>query len=354
MMELQSLMQQAVEAGASDIFIMAGMPLAYKINGKLTRLNEEKIMPPQSEALVQQIYALGGRDMERVLLTGDDDFSVTVPDLSRFRVSIYRQRGSLAAVIRVIPFGIPDYRTLHIPDSIMEVADKTKGLVLVTGPAGGGKSTTLACMIDRINHTREGHIITLEEPIEYLHRNARCAVSQREIGLDTESYLSGLRASLRQAPDVILLGEMRDYDTIRTAMTAAETGHLVIATLHTVGAASTIDRIIDVFPANQQQQIRVQLAMVLQTVISQQLVPTVDGELLPVFEIMHLNNAVRNMVRESKVHQLDALIAASSGEGMVTMDGSILELVKQQRISKETAIKYATNTELMEKRMALR
>ena len=353
MMELQSLMQQAVEAGASDIFIMAGMPLAYKINGKLTRLNEEKIMPPQSETLVQQIYALGGRDMERVLLTGDDDFSVTVPDLSRFRVSIYRQRGSLAAVIRVIPFGIPDYRTLHIPDSIMEVADKTKGLVLVTGPAGGGKSTTLACMIDRINHTREGHIITLEEPIEYLHRNARCAVSQREIGLDTESYLSGLRASLRQAPDVILLGEMRDYDTIRTAMTAAETGHLVIATLHTVGAASTIDRIIDVFPANQQQQIRVQLAMVLQTVISQQLVPTVDGELLPVFEIMHLNNAVRNMVRESKVHQLDALIAASSGEGMVTMDGSILELVKQQRISKETAIKYATNTELMEKRMAL-
>ena len=354
MMELQSLMQQAVEAGASDIFIMAGMPLAYKINGKLTRLNGEKIMPPQSETLVQQIYALGGRDMERVLLTGDDDFSVTVPDLSRFRVSIYRQRGSLAAVIRVIPFGIPDYRTLHIPDSIMEVADKTKGLVLVTGPAGGGKSTTLACMIDRINHTREGHIITLEEPIEYLHRNARCAVSQREIGLDTESYLSGLRASLRQAPDVILLGEMRDYDTIRTAMTAAETGHLVIATLHTVGAASTIDRIIDVFPANQQQQIRVQLAMVLQTVISQQLVPTVDGELLPVFEIMHLNNAVRNMVRESKVHQLDALIAASSGEGMVTMDGSILELVKQQRISKETAIKYATNTELMEKRMALR
>lgn len=353
MMELQSLMQQAVEAGASDIFIMAGMPLAYKINGKLTRLNEEKIMPPQSEALVQQIYALGGRDMERVLLTGDDDFSVTVPNLSRFRVSIYKQRGSLAAVIRVIPFGIPDYHTLHIPDSIMEVADKTKGLVLVTGPAGGGKSTTLACMIDRINHTREGHIITLEEPIEYLHRNARCAVSQREIGLDTESYLSGLRASLRQAPDVILLGEMRDYDTIRTAMTAAETGHLVIATLHTVGAASTIDRIIDVFPANQQQQIRVQLAMVLQTVISQQLVPTVDGGLLPVFEIMHLNNAVRNMVRESKVHQLDALIAASSGEGMVTMDGSILELVKQQRISKETAIKYATNTELMEKRMAL-
>ena len=353
MAELEALLKQAVNARASDIFIMAGMPLTYKANGRMVHINEEKIMPPQSEALVREIYALGGRDMEPVLQSGDDDFSITVPHLSRFRISIYKQRGSLAAVIRIIPFGIPDYKQLQIPESVMNVADKTKGLVLVTGPAGGGKSTTLACVIDRINQTREGHIITLEEPIEYLHRNARCAVSQREIGLDTESYLTGLRASLRQAPDVILLGEMRDYETIRTAMTAAETGHLVIATLHTVGAANTIDRIIDVFPANQQQQIRVQLAMVLQTVISQQLVPLEGGGLTPVFEIMHLNSAVRNMVRESKIHQLDALIASSGGEGMVTMDGSLLELVKQKRISKETAVKFAANTELMEKRMAV-
>ena len=353
MAELETLLKQAVDAHASDIFIMAGMPLTYKANGRMVHLNEEKIMPPQSEALVREIYAFGGRDVEQVLETGDDDFSITVPNLSRFRISIYKQRGSLAAVIRVIPFGIPDYKTLQIPESVMAVAEKTKGLVLVTGPAGGGKSTTLACVIDRINQTREGHIITLEEPIEYLHRNAKCAVSQREIGLDTESYLSGLRASLRQAPDVILLGEMRDYETIRTAMTAAETGHLVIATLHTIGAANTIDRIIDVFPANQQQQIRVQLAMVLQTVISQQLVPLSDGGMAPVFEIMHLNSAVRNMVRESKVHQLDALIASSAGEGMVTMDGSLLEMVKQKRISKETAVKFAANTEMMEKRMAL-
>ena len=353
MAELEALLKQAVNARASDIFIMAGMPLTYKANGRMVHINEEKIMPPQSEALVREIYALGGRDMEPVLQSGDDDFSITVPHLSRFRISIYKQRGSLAAVIRIIPFGIPDYKQLQIPESVMNVADKTKGLVLVTGPVGGGKSTTLACVIDRINQTREGHIITLEEPIEYLHRNARCAVSQREIGLDTESYLTGLRASLRQAPDVILLGEMRDYETIRTAMTAAETGHLVIATLHTVGAANTIDRIIDVFPANQQQQIRVQLAMVLQTVISQQLVPLEGGGLTPVFEIMHLNSAVRNMVRESKIHQLDALIASSGGEGMVTMDGSLLELVKQKRISKETAVKFAANTELMEKRMAV-
>ena len=353
MVKLKQLLEQAVVAHASDIFIMAGMPLTCKVDGKLIHMGEEKIMPAQSEAMVREIYELGGRDVQQVLQTGDDDFSVTVPQLSRFRISIYKQRGSLAAVIRVIPFGIPDYKSLQIPESVMAVAEKTKGLVLVTGPAGGGKSTTLACVIDRINHTREGHIITLEEPIEYLHRNAGCAVSQREIGLDTESYLTGLRASLRQAPDVILLGEMRDYETIRTAMTAAETGHLVIATLHTLGAANTIDRIIDVFPANQQQQIRVQLAMVLQTVISQQLVPLEEGGLMPVFEIMHLNNAVRNMVRESKIHQLDALMASSAAEGMVTMDASLLELAKQKRISKETAVKFAANAELMEKRVAL-
>lgn len=353
MANLENLLKLAVDAHASDIFIMAGLPLTYKANGKLIHIDEERAMPPQSEALVQEIYRLGNRDMHRVLDTGDDDFSITVPNLSRFRVSIYQQRGSLAAVIRIIPFGIPDYRRLQIPEEVMSVAEKTKGLVLVTGPAGGGKSTTLACIIDRINQTREGHIITLEEPIEYLHRNAKCAISQREIGLDTESYLSGLRASLRQAPDVILLGEMRDYETIRTAMTAAETGHLVIGTLHTVGAATTIDRIIDVFPANQQQQIRVQLAMVLQTVISQQLVPLEGGGLAPAFEIMHLNSAVRNMIRESKIHQLDAFIASSSGEGMITMDNSLLNLAKQKKISKETAIKFATNTEVMEKRMSL-
>lgn len=351
--ELQSVLEQAVTMRASDIFIMAGLVLTCKVNGKMTAMQEDKLTPSQSQSLVQELCRLGNRGSDSITLTGDDDFSITIPELSRFRVSVYKQRGSYAAVIRVIPFGIPDYAKMGIPETVMSVAQKTKGLVLVTGPAGGGKSTTLACVIDRINHTREGHIITLEEPIEYLHRNERCAVSQREVGLDTESYLSGLRASLRQSPDVILLGEMRDYETIRVAMTAAETGHLVIATLHTLDAASTIDRIIDVFPANQQQQIRVQLAMILQTVISQQLVPDVDGNLIPVFEIMHLNNAVRNLIRESKVHQLDALIASSTGEGMASMDGSLFELAKQKRITKDTAIRCAANTELMEKRMAL-
>jgi len=353
MATLEELLQQAVDAHASDVFIITGLPLTYKAKGRLVHIEEERAMPPQTEALIKEIYAIGHRSMARMEETGDDDFSMTLPGLSRFRVSIYKQRGSLAAVIRVIPFGIPDHQALQIPETVMAAATQTQGLILVTGPAGSGKSTTLACIIDRINQTREGHIITLEEPIEYLHRNAKCAVSQREIGLDTESYLTGLRASLRQAPDVILLGEMRDYETIRTAMTAAETGHLVISTLHTLGAANTIDRIIDVFPANQQQQIRVQLAMVLQTVISQQLVPMEGGGLIPAFEIMHLNNAVRNMIREAKIHQLDALIASSTGEGMSTMDNSLLNLLKQKLISKETAVKYAVNEELMAKRVAL-
>jgi len=351
-LDLREILEQAVAIHASDIFIMAGLALTCKVDGKMTVMREGKLNPKQSKALVLELCALSERDIECIKKMGDDDFSVTIPSLSRFRVSIYKQRGSYAAVVRIIPFGIPDYREIGIPETVMRVAEKTKGLVLVTGPAGGGKSTTLACIIDRINQTREGHIITLEEPIEYLHRNRRCAVSQREVGLDTESYLSGLRASLRQAPDVILLGEMRDYETIRVAMTAAETGHLVIATLHTADAASTIDRIIDVFPAGQQQQIRVQLAMVLQTVISQQLVPDVDGRLIPVFEVMQLNNAVRNMIRESKVHQLDALIASSSGEGMVSMDSSLLDLVRAKRITKEIAIHYAANGELMEKRVS--
>lgn len=352
-LNLRAVLEQAVEMHASDIFIMAGLALTCKVNGKMTILQEGKLTPDMSKALVSGLCALSERDLECLDKIGDDDFSVTIPSLSRFRVSIYKQRGSYAAVVRIIPFGIPDYRAIGIPESVMAVAEKSKGLVLVTGPAGGGKSTTLACIIDRINQTREGHIITLEEPIEYLHRNQRCAVSQREVGLDTESYLSGLRASLRQAPDVILLGEMRDYETIRVAMTAAETGHLVIATLHTADAVSAIDRIIDVFPAEQQQQIRVQLAMILQTVISQQMVPDVTGKLIPVFEIMQVNNAVRNLIRESKVHQLDALIAASSGEGMISMDASLLELVKEHRIEKAAAIHYAANAELMEKRVAL-
>ena len=224
-------------------------------------------------------------------------------------------------------------------------------MVLVTGPAGSGKSTTLACMIDHINQTRNAHVITLEDPIEYLHSHKKCIVSQREVHLDTDSYVSALRASLRQAPDVILLGEMRDHETISVAMTAAETGHLLLSTLHTVGAANSIDRIVDSFPPSQQQQIRVQLAQILQAVISQQLIPTVDGGVVPAFEIMVVNTAIRNMIRESKVHQIETVLYSSAGEGMMTMDGSLLKLYQEGRISKKNALLYSLNPDVLARRL---
>ena len=233
----------------------------------------------------------------------------------------------------------------------MDLADATSGMILVTGTAGSGKSTTQACIIDRINCTRRCHIITMENPIEYLHRNEQSIVSQREISIDTEDYLSALRSALRQAPDVILLGEMRDHETIRTAMTAAETGHLVIATLHTKGAVNTIDRIVDSFPSEQQGQIRVQLSMVLRTVVSQQLLPDLSGNLVPAFEVMHTNSAIRSLIRESKSHQIDNAIAAGSGEGMISMDQSILQLYQSGLITRETAMDYADNPDQMKRRM---
>ena len=291
------------------------------------------------------------RDISRLHNTGDDDFSFSIPGLSRFRINAYKQRGSLAAVIRVIAFQLPDPAELSIPEDVMSIANLTKGMVLVTGSAGSGKSTTMACLIDRINHSREGHIITLEDPLEYLHRHDRCIVSQREICTDTENYITSLRATLRQSPDVILLGEMRDYETSQTAMTAAETGHLVLSSLHTTGAANTIGRIVDVFEPSQQRQVSIQLSMVLQAVISQQLVPDVEGHNIPVFEVMRLNPAIRNMIRDNKVHQIDGVISSSAHEGMRSMDQSLLELFRQNRITKETALKYAANADMLKRKL---
>ncbi|WP_409968079.1 PilT/PilU family type 4a pilus ATPase [Bengtsoniella intestinalis] len=346
---MEQLLTKAVELGGADIFLVPGAKAMCQVGGQLMPLGEQMLMPEDTQHLIAQLYDLAGRDMTHVKVAGDDDFSFAVKGLSRFRVNTYKQRSSLASVIRVIQFGIPDYQTLHIPETVMAVANYTKGLVLVTGPAGSGKSTTLACLIDQINTNRSGHIITLEDPIEYLHRNKKSIVSQREVGLDTANYVTALRACLRQAPDVILVGEMRDHETIQTALTAAETGHLVISTLHTVGAANTIDRIIDAFPSVQQKQIRIQLAMVLQGVISQQLVPTVDGGMTPAFEIMFLNNAIKNMVREAKVHQIDSAIGAASQAGMVRMDTSLERLVKEGRITLETAQRFTSNPDALRK-----
>ena len=337
----------AANQHASDIFIIAGRPLSIKTDGHLTNYGE-RLMPDDTKQILECIYQMANnRDINRLLNTGDDDFSFSIPGLSRFRINAYKQRGSLAAVIRVIAFQLPDPSELSIPDDVMQTADYTKGMVLVTGSAGSGKSTTMACLIDRINHSREGHIITLEDPLEYLHRHDRCIVSQREICTDTENYLTSLRATLRQSPDVILLGEMRDHETIQTAMTAAETGHLVLSSLHTLGAANSISRIIDVFEPAQQHQIIVQLSMVLQAVISQQLIPDVNGKVIPVFEVMRLTPAIRNMIRDNKLHQIEGVIASSSQDQMRSMDHSLVELYKQGRIHKDTAIKYALNPDMI-------
>jgi len=338
---------RAAKDGASDVFFVPGGPVSYKLDGQLTPLEQERISPQRSKAYIEQIYALAKRDMDGFLASGDDDFSFSIPGLARFRVNVYRQRGSWAAVIRVVMFSIPDWQELGIPRQVMELADRSSGMVLVTGTAGCGKSTTLACLVDRINQNRACHIVTLEDPIEYLHRNVKSIVSQREIAVDTSDYLSALRACLRQAPDVIQLGEMRDLETIRTAMTAAETGHLLLATLHTRGAVNTIDRIIDTFPADQQQQIRIQLSAVLCTVVSQQLLPDVNGEQVPAFEILQMTGAVRSMIRDSKSHLIPGAIAAGGAEGMLSMDQSILQLYQAGRITRQTALSYADNPEQM-------
>jgi len=268
-------------------------------------------------------------------------------------VNVFRQRGSLAAVIRVIRFGLPNPSKLGIPESVLSLAENKKGLVLITGAAGTGKSTTLACMVDRINHTRDCHIITMEDPIEYIHRHEKAIVTQREISIDTPGYLESLRSALRESPDVILLGEMRDYDTISAAITAAETGVLMLSTLHTSSAANTISRILDVFPANQQKQVKIQLAQILKGIVCQQLVPSTDGGQLPVFEIMKTTVAIQNMIREDKLHQLESAMQAGAADGMCTMDASLLKLYREGRITKDTALVFSANYEIMAKRLGM-
>lgn len=342
-----------MERGASDLFLVSGYPLAFKRNNRIEAQQEKKLTPQDTDAFVKGLYELAGdRSLTVFLDSGDDDFSFSLPDLGRFRCNVYRQRGSMAAVLRVVAFSLPDPEQLHIPQTVMDLSEYQRGLVLITGSAGSGKSTTLACVIDKINHSRNSHIITIEDPIEFLHTHDKSIVSQREVSHDTTGYVQALRAALRQAPNVILLGEMRDYETIATAMTAAETGQLVLSTLHTVGAANTIDRIIDVFPSNQQQQIRVQLSMVLQAVVSQQLIPARDGGLVPAFEILQVNPAVRTMIRESRIHQIDNVIASGAAQGMCSMDASLQKLFGQGAISRENALFHAVNPDLLARKLS--
>ncbi len=352
-MKLVDLLEKAVSLDGSDMFIVPGSQVMVKVRGIMTAITEERLMPQDTKQLIEESYLLAMDRRQDVLeKNGDDDFSFSLNRLSRFRCNVYRQRGTLAATYRVVAFGLPDPNKLNIPPMIMNLMSLRSGMVLVTGPAGSGKSTTLACMIDRINAERGGHIITIEDPIEYLHAHKKALVSQREIPGDASSFARALRAALRQAPDVIMLGEMRDNETMQTAITAAETGHLLLSSLHTVGAAKTVDRIIDTFPANQQQQVRIQLSMVLRAVVSQRLVPMVDGGLAPVFEVMTITPAVQNMIRDGKTHQIDNVIySGTADQSMLSMDNELVRLVREKKIASETALLYASNPDLMKKRI---
>lgn len=351
-MELHAILKTAVDKKASDIFIVVGQPITFKIQGVLVRQDQDFLTTESTAALIEEMYKYSDIKNTDDLKSGDDDFALSISGIGRFRTNIFRQRGTLSAVLRVVSFQLPPYEELRIPKRILEFSKQKKGLILVTGTAGSGKSTTLSYIIDEINRTRNCHILTLEDPIEFLHKHKMSIVSQREIGLDTENYHKALRAAMRESPDVIFIGEMRDLETIEIAMTAAETGHLVLSTLHTVGAANTIDRVVDVFPSSQQQQIRIQLSMVLNSIVSQQLLPSTSG-LVPAFEILEANSAIKTMIRDGKVHQIDSVIYSSAKDGMMSMDTSILNLFRKGDISAETAISFSMNQDSMRRNVAM-
>ncbi|WHZ06143.1 type IV pilus twitching motility protein PilT [Neobacillus sp. YX16] len=336
---IDNILRAAVEFKASDIHITVGVPPVVRINGELKRYGQEKLMPADTEEMARAIIPENMWDL--FVEKGELDFSYGVHGSSRFRVNAYHQRKSVAMALRVVSSTVPSIQDLDLPAIVPKLVEKPQGLILVTGPTGSGKSTTLASMIDYMNRTMRKHIVTLEDPIEYLHRHGNSIIDQREVGFDTQSYANGLKSALRQDPDVILVGEMRDLETMGIAITAAETGHLVLGTLHTSSAPSTINRIIDVFPPAQQPQIRVQLASVLVGVISQRLFPTVDKKgRKAATEIMVNNPAIANLIRNEKIHQIQSTMQTSRAQGMHTLEMSIRDLLDRNLIQKEAAAKY--------------
>lgn len=344
MQSLAELLELTVKEGASDLHLTVGISPIIKVNGKLVRLEHEILRPEDTEAYAREILQDAYEKYDAI---GEYDTSYSIHGKGRFRVNIYKQRNSTALAIRVISLDMPTLDSLGYPDTLKDICNLKRGLVLVTGPTGSGKSTTLAALINEINSNRESHIITIEDPIEFLHKHNKSIVNQREIGKDTLSCERALKAALREDPDVILIGEMRDLETISTAITAAETGHLVFSTLHTIGAAKTIDRIVDVFPPHQQEQIKIQLASVLQTIISQQLVETVDGDRTAALEIMVATPAIKNLIREGKTHQIESSIQTGSKYGMRTMDMELSNLYREGVITQETAMNSAIDREIL-------
>lgn len=351
MIEINEILRKAGAAKASDIHITVGVPPKMRINGRLMDMDFPTLAPEDTEGILTPL--MNEKQREDFKEKGEVDFAYSINNEGRYRVNIFRQRGSLAGALRIVATEPPKPEQLGLPESVVSLYKKKRGLILVTGPTGSGKSTTLAAIINQINEYSASHIITLEDPIEYLHTHKKATVNQREIGFDTLSYANALRAALREDPDVILVGEMRDLETISTAVTAAETGHLVLSTLHTIGAASTIDRIIDVFPPHQQNQIRVQLSMVLESVISQQLVPTTDNRRVAAFEVLHGTPAVRNLIREGKTFQLPSMMQTNKRIGMQTMDDSLFELYTRGVIDKSNTLSFSVDFNNMKKRLGI-
>lgn len=345
-MKFIEVIQRAIEMNASDVHITVGIPPAARVNGELLDIGEVCLRPEDTKSLV--LEALDENQKIKLEQNGELDLSYSAQGLGRLRINAFKQRSSYSMAIRIVNLIIPSMDELGLPDAVKNLSKIRRGLILVTGPTGSGKSTTLASMIDQINHDRSAHILTLEDPIEYLHKHNKSIVNQREIGLDSDSFSNALRAALRQDPDVILVGEMRDLETISIAITAAETGHLVLSTLHTLGAAKTIDRVIDVFPPHQQQQVKTQLSSVLEGIVSQQLLPKREGDgRVASFEVLVGTPAIRSLIREGKTHQIQTMLQTGTKHGMETMDMFLLKLYKERKISNESLLSYAVDKDMI-------
>lgn len=350
--DLMEILLKAIELKASDVHFTVSRPPTLRVRGELLPYGEELLTPDETREIC---YYLMSEDKKAIFEEkGEVDFSWALPSTSRYRVNIYKQRGSCTAALRMINTRIPTVEELRLPPVLNTLALKPRGLFLVTGPTGSGKSTTLAAMVGHINNNRKCHILTIEDPIEYMHRHGKCMVNQREIGSDSRSFSNALRAALREDPDVIMVGEMRDFETISTAISAAETGHFVLSTLHTTTAAQTVDRIIDTFPPHQQQQVRTQLSSSLQGIVCQQLIKSADGKMVvPAMEVLVVNDAIRNLIREGKNHQIDTVLQTNIKNGMMPMDYSLAQLARSKVITSEEAFLRCVDPEIFKRYMTM-